>query len=137
MTNRSQAPNLSIVRGLLIAGVLLAVAATLRLLSPDHLSPDFARRMMGVLLGIVVVVYANEVPKALSPLIQMRCDPAEEQAIRRFTGWSLVLGGVAYAAAWMVAPLGTANLAAGILLGAALVIVVVRCAWSMARGPRQ
>jgi hypothetical protein len=134
MMNESQAPNASIVRGLLIAGALLAVATTLRLLSPDHLSPDTARRMMGVLLGVVVMVYANAVPKALSPLIQMRWNPAEEQALRRFTGWSLVLGGAAYAAAWAIAPIDKANLVAAICLGAAFVAVVLRFAWMSARG---
>ncbi len=137
MTSEFQAPNASIVRGLLMAGIILGVAVTLRLLSPDHPSPEIARRLMGVLLGVVVVVYANAVPKALSPFIQLRCEPAAEQAMRRFTGWSLVLGGAAYVIAWVVAPIEIANLISGVVLGAALALVVLRMAFAIARGARQ
>jgi hypothetical protein len=50
-------------------------------------------------MGAVVVICANAVPKVLTPLIQSRCDPIAHQAIRRFTGWSLVIGGAAWATA--------------------------------------
>jgi hypothetical protein len=93
--------------------------------------------MMGVLLGAIVVVYANAVPKALTPLIQVRCELAEEQAMRRFTGWSLVLGGVAYALAWLSAPLESANMIAATCLGLAVLLVIGRFAWTMVRGPRK
>jgi len=88
-TNSSRSSHASIVRGLIIAALLLAVSLLLAALSPDHLSPELARRLLGVLMGAVVVVYANAVPKALTPLILTRCDPGAEQAMRRFTGWSL------------------------------------------------
>ncbi len=135
-TSRIQPSRAAISRGLMIAGGLLGISLVLKLLSPDHLSPEFVRRALGALLGIVVIVYANVVPKALSPLIQSRCDPIEEQAMRRFTGWSLVLGGVAYAAAWVIAPLESANMISGSLLGAALLLVVARIGWGMTRGAR-
>jgi hypothetical protein len=136
-TNRSQASRADIARGLIVAAVLLGVSMALKLLSPEHLSAEFVDRMMGVLLGAMVVVFANAVPKALSPLLQQRCDPAAEQAMRRFTGWSLVLGGAAYAVAWVIAPLEHANVLSAGLLGAALLLVVVRLAWGMANGPRE
>jgi hypothetical protein len=136
MTNESHVSNAPVVRALLIAGALVGAAVTLRVLTPSHLSPDLARRMMGVLLGVIVMVYANAVPKALSPLMQIRCEVAEEQAIRRFTGWSLVLGGMAFALAWLVAPIERANLIAGTALGVALFLALVRFTWGMARGPR-
>ena len=135
-TNSAQTSIFSISRSLIIAGVLLGVAMTLKLLAPDHISPDLARRMMGVLMGMVVLIYANAVPKALSPLIQIRCDPIEEQAIRRFTGWTLVLGGAGYAAAWVIAPMQYAKTVAAILLGAALLQVIARAAWGMMKGSR-
>ena len=135
-TNSAQTSLFSISRGLIIAGVLLGVAMTLKLLVPDHISPDLARRMMGVLMGMLVLIYANIVPKALSPLIQMRCDPTEEQAIRRFTGWTLVLGGAGYAAAWVIAPMQYANTVSAILLGAALLQVIARWMWGAMKGSR-
>lgn len=136
-TVRSQASRAAMSRGLIVAGGLLGVSMTLQRLSPEHLSSESARRMMGVLLGAVVVVYANAVPKALTPLLRLHCDPAAEQAMRRFTGWSLVLGGAAYAVAWVMAPLEYANVLSAGLLGAALLLVVVRLAWGMPSGPRE
>ena len=124
--DRVQGSHAAIARGLIVAAMLLAGALLLQRLSPAYLDPDTARRMLGVLMGVVVVVYANAVPKALSPLLQMRCAPAAEQAMRRFTGWSLVLGGTGYAVAWAVAPLAYAwPLAVG-LLGTAVLLVIIR-----------
>ena len=122
-TNRSRAP---ITRGLIIAGALLGAALALRVLTPAHVDPETARRILGVLMGVVVIVYANEVPKLLPPLRRLKGDPAADQAMRRFTGWSLVLGGAGYAAAWASAPMAYANPLAGTLLGAALLLGVLR-----------
>jgi hypothetical protein len=126
----------SIARGLIVAGLLLGSAISLRLLSPDYLSRDLAHRVMGVMMGVAIVVYANAVPKALSPLARMRCDPRAEQALRRFTGWTLTLGGSAYLAAWLIAPLDRAALVAVSLLGASVLVVIVRLTWSIARRSR-
>lgn len=135
-TNGSQASRGTISRGLILAGLLLAASVALKLLSPDYLSPELARRLLGVLMGTVVVVYANAVPKALSPLIQMRCDPAAEQAIRRFVGWGLALGGAAYAVAWVIAPIEDASVLSASFLGTALLLILARLAWGRARGRR-
>lgn len=95
---------------------------------------DLARRLWGVLLGAVVIVYANAAPKTLPPLARMRCDPAAEQALRRFTGWALVAGGLGYAAAWLFAPLQSARLLAAGSLGGALLLVVLRYGWTLGTG---
>ncbi len=118
---------LSMGHALLVAGALLSTPLMLRVLSPEFLSQEFARRTMGVLMGVVVVVYANAVPKALIPLARLRRNPIAEQALRRFTGWTLVLGGLAYMLIWAAAPLAYANALAASALGAALLLVVVRC----------
>jgi hypothetical protein len=127
-TDRSNESRAALFRGLIIAGVLIGITAVLRFLTPMHVSPETARRALGALMGAVVVVYANEVPKALTPLVRMRCEPAVEQAMRRFTGWSLVLGGMSYSLAWLIAPLGNANLLAASLLATSLLFVVLRIA---------
>ena len=93
MTNELPTARNSILRGLIIASLIIVIAFALKLLSPQYISPDLATRLLGVLLGAVVTIYANEAPKALTPLLRMRCDPVAEQAMRRFTGWSLALGG--------------------------------------------
>lgn len=134
-SNRLHAPTGPISRGLIIAGLLLAAAAALRLLSPGHLSPELADRLLGILMGAVVVIYANAVPKAFVPLLHLRCDPVAEQAMRRFAGWALAQGGAAYAVAWAIAPLSAANMIAAILLGTALLLIIVRLALVMSRPP--
>jgi len=126
ITDRSRTSRAPIGRALLVAAALLGATVALKRLAPTHLGPDTARRLLGVLLGAVVVGYANAVPKALPPFLRMRCEPVAEQAMRRFTGWSLALGGAGYAGAWAIAPLAYANVLAATLLGTALLLVVLR-----------
>ncbi len=132
-TTQSQSSRALIVRSLAIAAIILGTSLTVTALSPEYLSDDLARRLIGVMLGAVVLIYANAVPKALSPMIEARCNPADSQAIRRFTGWSLVLGGAAYSVAWMVAPIEHANAIAGGLLCFAVMIIIVRIGLGMTR----
>ena len=126
MTNPFPTSRNAIQRVLINASLIIAIAVAIKLLSPDHISPNLAARLFGILLGAVVAIYANDAPKALTPLLRMRCDPVAEQAMRRFTGWSLTLGGVAYAAAWLMAPIESANTIAICLLGASVLLVVAR-----------
>lgn len=124
----------ALTRGLIFAGLFLGAAAAIRLLSPEHLSHDLGQRLLGVAMGLVVAFYANAVPKALSPLILMRCDPAAEQAMRRFTGWTLTLVGAAYAVTWLIAPVPIAKVLSTSLLGAAVLLVVARIALRIRKG---
>lgn len=114
-------------RALAGAAFILAVSATLRWASPEYLDIETGRRLTGVLLGLVVVVYANAIPKSLVALARLRCAPAREQAARRFAAWSLVLGGLGYSAAALVAPLEAMHLIGGAILAAALVAAILRC----------
>jgi hypothetical protein len=131
-TNESHTSRDSISRGLIVAAFLIGAAYALKRLTPDPVSPALASRLVGVLMGAMVVFFANDVPKALSPLTRMRCDPATEQSIRRFTGWSLALGGLAYMLASLLAPLESAPVIAAGLLGASVLLVLVRLGRAMA-----
>lgn len=113
-------------RPVLAAALIIAISAALAWLSPAHISTELSHRLLGVLLGAVVVIYANAVPKALASYTRLRRSPAAEQAARRFAGWSLVLGGIGYMLAWLFAPIAIANLIAGVLLGVALLLAVLR-----------
>ncbi len=135
MTNNSSATR-QIRRALIGAAAILSVAALLKLISPEYVSEELSRRLLGVLLGLTVMVYANAVPKALTPLVGMRCDPATEQSLRRFTGWSLTLGGLMYAVTWLVASIGMAGTISAVLLGAALLLAILRHAWAMVGRPQ-
>lgn len=122
-----------IARGLVVAAGLLAAAAVLRLVATDSAHADLARRWSGALPGFVVVLYANAIPKALVPLAQLGCDPAEDQAIRHAAGWSLALGGAGYIVAWLVAPLHIAALAAAASLALGLAVALGRVLRSAGR----
>ncbi len=114
-------------RALFAAAVILGMSAALKWAAPDYLSPEWALRLSGALLGFVVVVYANVIPKSLTSLARLRSSPAAEQAARRFAGWSLVLGGLGYVLAMLLAPLAVMHLAGGAILAAALAAALVRC----------
>ncbi|RZA33242.1 MAG: hypothetical protein EOP92_21905 [Lysobacteraceae bacterium] len=113
-------------RAVVAAGCILGASALLAWAAPAYLDPEWARRLAGALLGGVVVVYANAIPKALAS--RMRCAaPALEQAARRFAGWALVLGGIGYMLAWLVAPLSMAGTVGGLALGLGVTCAALGC----------
>lgn len=114
-------------RSLLVAAFLLIASACLAWLAPAHLSTDTAHRVFGVLLGGVVMVYANVIPKAVLARTRHGCAPAVRQAALRFAGWALVLGGLGYALAWMFAPVELAASIGGGVLGVSLLLALLRC----------
>lgn len=137
MTARDpRASRTALAQGAWLAGLLIAAALLLKLLTPAHLGHEQATRWLGVLSGALVVLYANAVPKALTPLIRLRCDPVAEQSLRRFAGWSLALGGIGYALAWAAAPYSIANLLAGAVLATTLLLVVARVVTARSRARR-
>jgi hypothetical protein len=114
-------------RALLAAALIIATSAALKWAAPGYLSPEWAQRLTGALLGLVVVVYANVIPKSLTSLVRLRCSPRAEQAARRFAGWSLVLGGLGYVLAMLFAPLAGMHLIGAAVLAVALLAAVLRC----------
>ena len=127
-------------RSLLIAAIYLLTAVMLNELRQRHfVSAEVAARLMGVLMGLVVLVSANAIPKKLVPLARLSCDPARDQSLRRFGGWVLALGGLGYTLAYALAPIAIAGTLAVCLLAPAVLIVAgftVFCAW-VRRGARQ
>jgi hypothetical protein len=113
-----------LLRGLVIAGALLMATFAISRASPAYISVDCAERVLGVMMGALVVMYANSAPKILSPLTN--CSAEGEQNLRRFTGWALVLGGLGYMGAWLFAPIAHAAGVGMAMLGLAFALVVVR-----------
>jgi hypothetical protein len=114
-------------RSLFAAALIIATSAALKWAAPEYLSPEWALRLTGALLGCVVMVYANVIPKSLTSLARVRGSPAQEQAARRFAGWSLVLGGLGYMLAMLLAPLAVMHLVGGAILAVALAAALLRC----------
>lgn len=116
--------------GLIVAGLLIGGATLIATLSPRYLSHDLAQRLYGIMVGVFLVVNANSIPKALTPLASMRGDPTAEQSMRRFVGWCMTLGGAGYILSWIFAPVAIADVLAPAILFGALVLVlgrIVRC----------
>lgn len=132
--------NHSIRRSLLIAALYLSTAVVLNELRQHQVvSAEAVARLMGMLMGSVVLVSSNAIPKRLVPLARLSCDPAREQAIRRFVARALVLGGLGYTLAYALAPITIASPLAICLLAPAVLVVAgigARCAW-MRRNARQ
>lgn len=126
MTKPSSQSRPSVRQSLAVAAGLIGLAVVVTLLTPTYLDRALGQRILLAAIGAMVAFYGNTAAKALPPLAQLRCDPAVEQGLRRFTAWSLTLGGIGYALAWLVLPLGIANGVAMALLGVPMVVVVAR-----------
>ncbi len=81
---------------------------------------------MGVILGLVLVIVGNFMPKNVEPSSEERCEPSAAQALQRFAGWTFVLAGVAYSLVWLVFPLRHASLVSTLTLAAAVLLVAAR-----------
>lgn len=111
-------------RALLVAALYLATATLLHVFQSRHLvDAETSVRMMGMLMGSMVIASANAIPKKLVPLARLSCDPGREQALRRTCGWALVLGGLGYTFAYALAPMDIASKLAICLLAPAVLVV--------------
>lgn len=112
-------------------GVFAARAAGLI----DEARSDVGLRLAGVVSGLVIAAFGNVIPKKLVRFDP--ADPARKLALQRFTGWVIVLAGLANALVWAIAPMDRAALWSMVPLVAALALVLVRCTrWRKARGSR-
>jgi hypothetical protein len=120
-------PGLStLTRSIVAAGLVIGTAALIKWLEPTLLGAEGAKRGFAILIGVYVIYYANKIPKAAASGSRRRSAGAE-QASRRFAGWAMVSGGLGYMAAWLFAPIELANIAAGVILGGALLLALLRC----------
>jgi hypothetical protein len=126
MMSSTKSPARTILSALVIAAVYLGLTQAIVAATPEYLTPEIAKRLRGVMAGLLVFGYANVASKTLTPLSRMRWDPVAEQALRRFAAWALSLGALAYAAAWVIVPIEYASTVATVSLASALVIVAVR-----------
>jgi hypothetical protein len=109
----------SMINGLIGAGLMLSLAmlaVVAEQLAWFNAEPgELSQRAFGVMMGALVVAYANVIPK--------QATSAERARLLRFFGWVLVLGGLAHAVVWLVAPLPWArSLAVAVMLGAMVLI---------------
>lgn len=114
--------NRPIVRGLVMAGVILAGSVALVLTKrAGAIDPDVSVRGLMVLIGLVMLIYANDIPKAVIKTT------ARGQARQRTAARALVLAYLAWTATWIFAPIALANGLAMIPVGLAAMWIGVAC----------
>lgn len=100
-----------IVGSIVLASLILLGAITLSVLqTAEVIDGDVSKRMIGVILGAVLVFMGNTMPKKLAPIdAQGSCaangDPARNQKLQRFMGWTFVIAGLLYMGVWMLVDL--------------------------------
>jgi hypothetical protein len=96
----------SIRGGIIFAALMMAVSLSVKLLQAFGAvaDSDVSQRLTMVIVGFFIMFTGNAMPKMLTPLSVMQCNGARTQAFQRFAGWTFVLAGLAFAAAWLVLP---------------------------------
>ncbi len=112
------------------AGLILAGAMGIQLFGAiSEVELELTRRVWGVAVGVFLIVIGNVMPKILTPLAALRCEAKRAQSLQRFAGWSFLLAGLGYVAAWLILPVNHADIVATLSCLAAVVAVAVRCGW--------
>lgn len=114
-------------------GFTLAAAALAFAQKMGFIEAPLERRAMGLILGAVIMVTGNFLPKT-HPLTAPGVNPpGPAAAAERFAGWTLFVVGIAYIALFAFAPLDQARKISSILGIGAMIYVAASWAW-MLRG---
>jgi len=123
---------------LVVAGLILALAfAVSQADDRGFIEPSTGERTMGVAIGLVLVVFANFMPKNLGPLSEARCASAKGQNLRRFAAWTFVLAGLGHAIIWLTFSVEQAHTWAKVPVAAGLVLVVGAVVVAARRGAQE
>lgn len=115
---------LTIPGALVAAGVILAAAYGMGLAVDRNLiSAIVAERVQHALMGGVLVLIGNFMPKTGNRPSEVCCEPSEAHSVKRLSGWALVIAGFGYSLTWLVAPIGVAPVLSIVLVGAAVVVM--------------
>jgi hypothetical protein len=121
----------SVRRGIATAGLILAISLGAKLgvaLGAAHYG-DFALRATMAIMGAFLAVTGNDIPKTLTPLASLQCDPAKVHAVQRLAGWIWTLAGLAVAIAWLTLPINVAEAMSYLLLPSAILVTVGQAVW--------
>jgi hypothetical protein len=118
----------SVRSGIVFAGLTIAFSLSVKLATTlgTAAHSDLSQRVTMAILGAFLVFTGNVIPKTLTPLSALACDPARLQALQRFAGWTWVLTGLAIAVAWLVLPLRLAEPISFVLLPGAILLIVAQ-----------
>ncbi len=102
------------------ASLLLTLGLNQRLISQEWVERGF-----GILLGLVMGVYANAIPKFTGTPPTSAGDATIAQSLRRVSGWALTLGFFVSAGLWAFAPIDIAQVGSIVCPGVSALIVLV------------
>jgi hypothetical protein len=117
--------------GIGTAGLILVISLGSKLavaLGVVHYG-DIALRATMAIGGAFLAVRGNAIPKTLTPLAALHCDPAKAQAVQRLAGWIWALAGLAVAIAWLMLPINLAEEMSYLLLPSAILVTVGQAVW--------
>jgi hypothetical protein len=137
MSGRRRDATDAVRRGIVFAALIMATALGARLAYAlgAIADADLSRRWPMVLIGVYFVFTGNALPKTLTPLTALRCDPARVQTVQRWAGWTWVLSGLTVAGAWLTLPLDLANALSVAAIGGGVLVVlatIVSVRWTRA-----
>lgn len=115
-------------RGIAYAGVIVVLSLGVKLAAALGTAADveLSWRAIMAILGAFFVFTGNTIPKMLRPLTADPEDAARVQAFQRFTGWTWVLTGIAFAIGWLWLPASLAEWLTFILLPGAILLVTAQ-----------
>lgn len=120
-----------LVLSVVTAGLMLAVSLGIALIGGIGFEGGtLPKRVLGIMMGLVLVVIGNTVPKVLGPLAAKRCSPVQTQSVQRFAGWTFTIAGLAYTAIWTFAAIPQAEGFSTFLCVGALMLVIGRWVWA-------
>ncbi len=113
-----------------VAALIMCLSLAVKLVEALGLTtdPDWSRRASLMGMGVFLMFMGNSMPKTLTPLAKMRCNPASVQAFQRFAGWTWVLTGLGFSIAWLVLPLSVAKPVSMALLFTGMFLILARMA---------
>jgi uncharacterized membrane protein len=121
-----------ITNGLVLAGILLAAAGSIKVMQHAHLlDADGATRGIQVVMGLTLAYMGNFMPKAVrrrNPTLQA----GRAQSALRVGGWAFVLAGLSYAAIGAFAPLDSGETLSMAIVAAATVFTIGYGLWTYA-----
>jgi low temperature requirement protein LtrA len=114
-----------VMNGIWMGGLLIVVSLILKYAQhAQMISPEVATRGGEVAIGLVLVLYANMMPKRIAT--------GRRQVALRAGGWAFALAGLADAALWAFAPLSLAWPASMAVVGTGLAVCFGYTVWACA-----
>ncbi|MCF6294046.1 MAG: hypothetical protein L3J04_11700 [Robiginitomaculum sp.] len=116
--------------GISAAGLILALAMVLSIAQQyQTIDAEMGERINSAILGAIVMIMGNFLPKAINPINGNNCEISTTQKIQRFAGWTFVVSGFLYSLIWVFAPIDLAAKLAMYALGLGVALIVTRFFW--------